>query len=38
VSRDLADELLTDIATETAWLDGLTSPMPAQGRRSGFHH
>jgi len=38
VSRDLASELLEDIRVGTAWLDGLTSPMPAQGRRSGFHH
>ncbi|MGN7704727.1 glutamate decarboxylase [Cellulosimicrobium sp. 22601] len=38
VSRDLADDLLEDIRVETAWLDGLTSPMPAEGRRSGFHH
>ncbi|KLN34163.1 MULTISPECIES: glutamate decarboxylase [Cellulosimicrobium] len=38
VSRDLADDLLEDIRVETEWLDGLTSPMPAEGRRSGFHH
>ncbi|WP_225873401.1 PLP-dependent aminotransferase family protein [Cellulosimicrobium composti] len=38
VSRDLASELLEDIRVETAWLDGLASPMPAQVRRSGLHH
>jgi len=38
VSRELADDLLADIRTETAWLDGLTSPMPSEGQRSGFHH
>jgi glutamate decarboxylase len=38
VSRDLADDLLEDIRIETEWLDGLTSPMPAEGARSGFHH
>ncbi len=38
LSRDLADELLDDIRTETAWLDGLSSPMPTEGQQPGFHH
>jgi glutamate decarboxylase len=38
VSRGLAEDLLADIRTETAWLDALTTPMPAAGLRSGFHH
>ncbi|MBD5785619.1 glutamate decarboxylase [Cellulosimicrobium terreum] len=38
VSRDLADDLLADIRTETEWLDGLTSPMPVEGLRPSFHH
>jgi glutamate decarboxylase len=38
LSMDLAAELLADIETETAYLDGLTSAMPVEGQRSGFHH
>jgi len=38
LSRDLAEELLEDIRTETAWLENLSSPMPTQGQSSGFHH
>jgi glutamate decarboxylase len=38
ISRGLADDLLTDMRTETEWLDGLTSPMPSEGQRPGFHH
>ena len=38
LSRDLADELLDDIRAETAWLDGLSSPMPTEGQQPGFHH
>lgn len=38
LSRDLADELLEDIRVETAWLDGLSSPMPTEGQKPGFHH
>jgi len=38
LSMDLAGELLEDIRTETAWLDGLTSPMPAEGETHVFHH
>jgi glutamate decarboxylase len=38
VSRDLGDELLDDIRAETAWLDGLSSPMPVEGQRPGFSH
>jgi glutamate decarboxylase len=38
LSRDLADELLEDIRTETQWLDGLTSPMPVEIAKPGFHH
>jgi glutamate decarboxylase len=37
-SRDLANDLLNDIRVETAWLDSLTSPMPAQAQATGFHH
>ncbi|QTX03347.1 glutamate decarboxylase [Agromyces archimandritae] len=38
LSMDLAGELLDDIRTETAYLDGLEAPMPAEGLHSGFHH
>ncbi|GAA1799413.1 glutamate decarboxylase [Agromyces neolithicus] len=38
LSRDLGDELLDDIRTETAWLDNLSSPMPTEGQKPGFHH
>ncbi|MCS5720625.1 glutamate decarboxylase [Herbiconiux sp. CPCC 203407] len=38
LSMDLAAELLADIETETAYLDALTSPMPTEGQRPGFHH
>ena len=38
LSRDLADDLLDDIRTETAWLDALDTPMPTHGQKPGFHH
>jgi glutamate decarboxylase len=38
LSMDLAGELLDDIRTETAFLDGLTAPMPAEGEMRVFHH
>jgi len=38
LSMDLAGELLEDIRTETAFLDGLTSTMPAEGETHVFHH
>ena len=38
LSMDLADRLLADIRTETAFLDALTAPMPTDRPRPGFHH
>ncbi|MBD7956832.1 glutamate decarboxylase [Microbacterium sp. Sa4CUA7] len=38
LSRDLAAELLADIETETAYLDGLESPMPVEAQHPAFHH
>ncbi|MDF2979565.1 MAG: glutamate decarboxylase [Actinomycetospora sp.] len=38
LSGDLADRLLHDIATETAYLDELVSPMPAARQHPSFHH
>lgn len=38
LSGDLADRLLDDVETETAYLDKLTSPMPAEGQQPSFHH
>ncbi len=38
LSRDIAGDLLADIAAETAYLDGLGSPMPVQEQHPGFHH
>ena len=38
LSLDLADKFLADLATEVAYLEALTSPMPDMGRRAGFHH
>ena len=35
LSRDLADDLLDDIRTETAWLDALDRPCPPTGRSPG---
>lgn len=38
LSLDLATSLLTDIEEETRYLDGLTTPMPAEAASSGYHH
>jgi glutamate decarboxylase len=38
LSRDLAEDLLTDIRTETAYLDELDAPMPHPGIGPTFHH
>ena len=38
LSGDLADRLLDDIVTETAYLDELVSPMPAARQHPSFHH
>jgi glutamate decarboxylase len=38
LSRDLAEDLMTDISTETAYLDALDSPMPHPGIGPTFHH
>ncbi|WP_328308718.1 glutamate decarboxylase [Actinomycetospora sp. NBC_00405] len=38
LSGDLADRLLDDITTATAYLDRLSSPMPAEGQQPSFHH
>ncbi|GLZ49907.1 glutamate decarboxylase [Actinomycetospora sp. NBRC 106375] len=38
LSGDLADRLLADITAETAYLDKLSSPMPADGQTPSFHH
>jgi glutamate decarboxylase len=38
LSGDLADRLLHDIATGTAYLDELVSPMPAARQHPSFHH
>lgn len=38
LSRDLAEDLLTDIRTETAYLDELDAPMPHPGLGPTFHH
>ncbi len=38
LSMDMADKLLADLAAEVDYLDRLTSPMPQEGRRAGFHH
>jgi glutamate decarboxylase len=38
LSGDLAERLLDDIAAETAYLDKLAAPMPAEGQQPAFHH
>ncbi|MWB98217.1 glutamate decarboxylase [Agromyces seonyuensis] len=38
LSRDLAEDLLRDIRTETAYLDELEQPMPEAGIKTTFHH
>ncbi len=38
LSMDLAQDLLDDIATETAYLDALSSPMPVEAPHPGYHH
>jgi len=38
LSMDLAEDLLTDIRAETAYLDALESPMPVEGQQPAFHH
>jgi glutamate decarboxylase len=38
LSRDLAEDLLRDIRTETAFLDSLDAPMPHPGVGPTFHH
>jgi glutamate decarboxylase len=38
LSRDLAEDLMRDIRTETAYLDALDSPMPHPGLGPTFHH
>ncbi|MDR5699359.1 glutamate decarboxylase [Agromyces aerolatus] len=38
LSRDLAEDLLRDIRTETAYLDELDAPMPHPGIGPTFHH
>ncbi|MFB9821685.1 MULTISPECIES: glutamate decarboxylase [Arthrobacter] len=37
-TRDLASSFLADLKKEVAYLDGLTSPMPAGGQTQAFHH
>ena len=38
LGRDLAQTFLTDLATEVAYLDGLSGPMPPESHGPGFHH
>ncbi len=38
LSMDLAEDLLTDIRRETAYLDQLNAPMPRESEHPGFHH
>jgi glutamate decarboxylase len=38
LSMDLAQDLLDDLAAETAYLDRLTGPMPTEGKPRAFHH
>ncbi len=38
MSIDMAGQLLEDLTAEVAYLDALTSPMPAEGAQPGFHH
>lgn len=38
LSRDLADELIDDIAEETRYLDHLPGPMPQDKAQPSFHH
>ena len=38
LSRDLAEDLMRDIKTETAYLDALQEPMPHPGIGPTFHH
>jgi glutamate decarboxylase len=38
LSRDLAEDLMRDIRTETAYLDALEAPMPHPGLGPSFHH
>jgi glutamate decarboxylase len=38
LSRDLAQSFLTDLQSEVAFLESLTSPMPTEVKSSGFHH
>ncbi|MCC3274663.1 glutamate decarboxylase [Arthrobacter sp. zg-Y20] len=38
LSMDLAENLLTDIRRETAYLDQLNAPMPREAEQPGFHH
>ncbi|WP_353826980.1 glutamate decarboxylase [Agromyces sp. SYSU T0242] len=38
LSRDLAEDLLTDIRIETDFLESLTEPMPHPGIGETFHH
>ena len=38
LSRDLAEDLMRDIRTETAYLDALEQPMPHPGIGPTFHH
>jgi len=37
-SHDMAELFLRDLRAATAWLDGLTAPMPHEEQPSGFHH
>ncbi|MFJ9431411.1 glutamate decarboxylase [Streptomyces sp. NPDC101490] len=38
LGMDLARSLLDDIRHAVGFLDGLSAPMPSEGRVSGFHH
>ena len=38
LSMDIAEQLLTHIKSETAYLDSLTTPMPGVAPEEGFHH
>lgn len=38
LSMDLAQQLMAEIVSETAYLEALTAPMPEEGPVPGFHH
>ena len=38
LSRNLAESLLATSPTAIAYLDRLSSPMPAEGQQPSFHH